>query len=80
MYPNLATHFYINKIRLNTHNLINRTALSIAILTLLYGGNSEPRGNTSYICVCICYDGVVITAQCTATFSDLLCSPEFRYY
>ena len=29
-------------------------------------------------CICICFDGVVITAQCTATFSDLLCSPEFR--
>ena len=26
------------------------------------------------------FDGVVITAQCTATFSDILCSPEFRYY
>ena len=29
---------------------------------------------------CICFDGVVITAQCTATFSDLLCSSKFRYY
>ena len=29
---------------------------------------------------CICFDGVVIAAQCTATFSDLLCSPEFSYY
>ena len=33
-----------------------------------------------WICICISFDGVVITAQCTATFSDLLCSPEFRYY
>ena len=31
-------------------------------------------------CICICFDWVVIAAQCTATFSDLLCSPEFRYY
>ena len=31
-------------------------------------------------CICICFDGVVIAAQCTATFSELLCSPEFRYY
>ena len=23
---------------------------------------------------------IVISALCTATFSDLLCSPEFRYY
>ena len=29
---------------------------------------------------CICIDGVIIAAQCTATFSDLLCSPKFRYY
>ena len=27
-----------------------------------------------------CFDGVFIAAQCTATFLDLLCSPEFRYY
>ena len=27
-----------------------------------------------------CIERVVIAAQCTATFSDLLCSPEFRYY
>ena len=26
------------------------------------------------------FDGVVIAAQCTAIFQDLLCSPEFRYY
>ena len=25
---------------------------------------------------CICFDGVVITGQCTATFQDLLCSPN----
>ena len=30
--------------------------------------------------VCICFDGVVIATQCTATFEDLLCSLEFRYY
>ena len=29
---------------------------------------------------CICFDGVVIAAQCTATFEALLCFPEFRYY
>jgi hypothetical protein len=28
-------------------------------------------------CICICFDGADITAQCTVTFSDLLCSPEF---
>ena len=28
---------------------------------------------------CICFDGVVIGAQCTAIFSDLLCFPEFGY-
>ena len=33
-----------------------------------------------FFCIRICFDGVVIIAQCTATFSDLLCSPEFRYY
>ena len=27
-----------------------------------------------------CFDGVVITAQYNATFPDLLCSTEFRYY
>ena len=26
------------------------------------------------------FKGVVIAAHCTATFSELLCSPEFRYY
>ena len=26
------------------------------------------------------FDVVVTTAQCIATFSDLLCSPKFRYY
>ena len=26
------------------------------------------------------FDGVVIAVQCTAIFSDLLCSPEFSYY
>ena len=26
------------------------------------------------------FDGVVIAVQCTATFSDLLCSRKFRYY
>ena len=30
--------------------------------------------------VLYCIDGVVIAAQCTATFQDILCSPEFRYY
>ena len=29
---------------------------------------------------CICFKGEVIASQCTATFSRLLCSPEFRYY
>ena len=33
-----------------------------------------------YCIVLYCIDGVVIAAQCTATFSDLLCSHEFRYY
>ena len=33
-----------------------------------------------HTCLLFCIDGVVIAAQCTATFSDLLCSPEFRYY
>ena len=28
---------------------------------------------------CICYDGVVSAAQCTATFKDLLSSPESIY-
>ena len=27
-----------------------------------------------------CINRVVIAAQCTATFQDLLCFPEFRYY
>ena len=27
-----------------------------------------------------CLEGVVIAAQCTTTFSDLLGFPEFRYY
>ena len=31
------------------------------------------------IWICICFDGVAIAAQCTATFSDLLFSPEFKY-
>ena len=30
--------------------------------------------------VLYCIDGVVIAAQYTANFYDLLCSPEFRYY
>ena len=30
--------------------------------------------------ICICFDRVIITAQCTAAFSDLLCSPKCRYY
>ena len=30
--------------------------------------------------VLYCVVGVVTAARCTATFSDLLCSPEFRYY
>ena len=33
-----------------------------------------------YCIVLYCIEGVVITALFTATFSDLLCSPEFRYY
>ena len=36
--------------------------------------------NCNNYCICICFDGVVVTAQCTVIFSDLLCSPEFRYY
>ena len=32
-----------------------------------------------YCIVVYCIEGVVIAAQFTATFSDLLCSPEFRY-
>jgi hypothetical protein len=31
------------------------------------------------IIVLYCIEGMVIPAQCTATFSDLLCSPEFGY-
>ena len=30
--------------------------------------------------VLYCIEGVVIAVQCTATLSDLLCSPEFTYY
>ena len=37
-----------------------------------------PFFHTGYFC--ICFEGVEIAAQCTATFSDLLCSHEFRYY
>ena len=33
----------------------------------------------SYCIVLCCIEGVVIAAQCTATFSDLLCSPEFFF-
>ena len=40
---------------------------------------SYPFSNPVF-CICICFDGLVIIAQCTATFSDLSCSPEFRYY
>ena len=29
-----------------------------------------------YCIVLYCIDGVAIAAQCTATFSDLLCSPN----
>ena len=42
---------------------------------------NRTRSTQILFCVfCICFGGVVITAQCTETFSDLLCSPEFRYY
>ena len=40
----------------------------------------RPRRREQYDCICICFDEGVTTVQCTATFSDLLCSPEFRYY
>ena len=30
--------------------------------------------------VLYCVKGVVIAALCTATFSNLLCPPEFKYY
>ena len=41
----------------------------------------KSSGSISHgVSFCICFDGVVITAQYTATFSDLLRSPEFRYY
>ena len=30
--------------------------------------------------VLYCIEGVVIAAQCTVTFSDLLGSTEFKYY
>ena len=30
-------------------------------------------------CICICLDGVVIAAQCTATFLRSIVLPEFRY-
>ena len=30
--------------------------------------------------VLYCIDGMVIAAQCTATFTDLLCCPELMYY
>ena len=30
--------------------------------------------------VLYCIEGVVIAAQCTGTFPDLLFFPEFRYY
>ena len=32
-----------------------------------------------YCIVFYCIEEVVIAAQCTATFSDLLCSPEIGY-
>ena len=33
-----------------------------------------------YLYFCIGFDGVVIAAQWSATFSHLLCSPKFGYY
>jgi hypothetical protein len=33
-----------------------------------------------YCVVLYFIEGVVIAAQCIASFSDILCSPEFRYY
>ena len=42
--------------------------------------NEVAKLEFSHCIVLYCVEGVVIAAQCTATFSDLLCSPEFRYY
>ena len=28
-----------------------------------------------FFCICICFDGMVIAAQCTATFSKIYCAP-----
>ena len=39
----------------------------------------RPRVQCMIYIVLYCIEGVVIAAQCTATFSDLLCSPEFWY-
>ena len=56
----------------------NTTTLlfSLKRLGILY---QETREQVKVI-VLYCIKGVVIAAQCTTTFSDLLCSPEFRYY
>ena len=54
--------------------------LSLLGFTVSYSGilgkTSIQRGS-NYILYCI---GVVTAAQLTATFPDLLCSPEFRCY
>jgi hypothetical protein len=62
---------------------INRKNLGIRILPLLraiglLGGRMN--GQRSLVWELYCIKGMVIAALSTATFSDLLYSPKFRYY
>ena len=50
------------------------------ILRRIIGYKINSNGDVVYCIVLYCIEGVVIPAQCTAMFSDLLCSLEFRYY
>ena len=67
-YPNIRSPELQEKMKyLNTHVVstdISKFCTSIVL----------------YCMVLYCFDGMLIAAQCTATFSDLMCSPKFRYY
>ena len=58
---------------------MNKAAQAACFLHVHEPGDKEHYCTVLYCIVLYCIEGVVIAAQCTAAFSDLLCSPEFGY-
>ena len=67
----------MNKPKFSENFVNSKTEQTVILKNFNNYNNVRIRGEETICICCICFDGLVIADQCTATFSDPLCPPNF---